>query len=80
MSRTDRCILEHPHPGRECRDRREVYRNRWGNGAARPVVEQVDGQLDMLEAINVDPRARTADGRTWTEPPITGAPATRAAS
>lgn len=41
------CVLEHPHPGRECRDPRAVYRNRWGNAPTRPPVDDVPGQLAL---------------------------------
>lgn len=47
MSTQVRCILEHPHPGRECRPPRNVYRNRWGNAPAAPPAEPVDGQLAL---------------------------------
>jgi hypothetical protein len=47
MSADRRCVLAHPHPGRECRDPREVYRNRWGGAPAQPPVETVDGQLEL---------------------------------
>jgi hypothetical protein len=48
----ERCLIaEHPHPGRACRDPREVYRNRWGNAPAQPPVEPVDGQLALDELV-----------------------------
>lgn len=49
MTAAPRCVIDHhPHPGRECRDPRDVHRNRWGGAPAKPVPELPDGQLDLL--------------------------------
>jgi hypothetical protein len=51
MTGKRRCILDHPHPGRECRPPAEVYRNRWGGAPSQPPPEPVDGQLALDEAV-----------------------------
>lgn len=49
-----RCIeTVHPHPGRNCRDPRDVYRNRWGAAPAQPPVDEVPGQT-VLEVPDAD--------------------------
>jgi hypothetical protein len=47
VSARERCLMAHPHPGRACRDPREVYRNRWGGAPAQPPVEPVEGQIAL---------------------------------